>query len=237
MASAPWLSIIIPTYNEAGQIGLLLRALQQLGATGSAAEIIVVDGGSHDATAAEATHAGGHVVRSPRKGRAAQLNYGAGRARGAVLYFLHADSYPPPTLLADVRKAVTAGYGGGCYRLAFDDPHWFLRLNAWFTRFDWNWVRFGDQSLFVRREVFARAGGFDERLHLFEDQEIIPRLRRQGRFVVLRAAVTTSARKYRTNGVYRLQAIFGLLCLLYRLGVSQRQLVRVYRRLIRPAKS
>lgn len=236
MASTPWLSIIIPTFNEAGHIGPLLRALHELGAVAPNVELIVVDGGSTDATAAEAAAAGAHLVRSPHKGRAAQLNYGATRARGALLYLLHADSYPPATLLADLRRAVAAGYGSGCYRLAFDDSHWFLQLSAWCTRFDWDALRFGDQSLFVRRDVWAAAGGYDERLVLFEDQEIIGRLRQQGRFVVLPGAVTTSARKYRANGVYRLQLTFGLLCLLYRLGVAQATLVHLYRRLIRQDK-
>lgn len=236
MVSAPWLSIIIPTFNEAGHIGPLLRALRELGAAAPDVELIVADGGSTDATAAEAAEAGGCLVRSPRKGRAAQLNYGAARAQGNMLYFLHADSYPPATLLADLRRAVAAGYGSGCFRLAFDDGHWFLQLSAWCTRFDWDALRFGDQSLFVRRAVWAAAGGYDERLVVFEDQEIIRRLRRQGRFVVLPGAVTTSARKYRANGVYRLQLTFGLLCLLYRLGVAQATLVRLYRRLIRQGK-
>ena len=234
MSTTPWLSIIIPMLNEAGHIGPLLQALHELGAFAPEVEIIVVDGGSHDASVKEATQAGANaVVISPRQGRAAQLNYGARQARGRMLYFLHADSYPPPTLLADLKQALTAGYGSGCYRLAFNDRHWFLRLNAWFTRFDWNWVRFGDQSLFVRREVFAQAGAFDETLRVFEDQEIISRLRRHGTFIILPGAVTTSARKYHDNGVYRLQLIFGLLCVLYQLGASQTQLVRVYKRLIR----
>ncbi|WP_375416845.1 TIGR04283 family arsenosugar biosynthesis glycosyltransferase [uncultured Hymenobacter sp.] len=233
MASAPWLSIIIPTFNEAGHIGPLLWALRRLGAAAPAVELIVADGGSTDATAAEAAAAGAQLVHSPRKGRAAQLNYGAARARGALLYFLHADSYPPATLLTDLRRACAAS---GCYRLAFDDPHWFLQLSAWCTRFDWDALRFGDQSLFVRREVWAAVGGYNERLIVFEDQEIIGRLRRQGRFVVLPGAVITSARKYRANGVYRLQLTFGLLCLLYRLGVAQATLVRLYRRLIRQGK-
>lgn len=233
----PWLSIIIPTYNEAGRLGPLVGALRALGAMAPEVEIIVVDGGSPDATTTEAMAAGAHVVQSPRRGRAAQLNFGAAAARGALLYFLHADSYPPATLLTDLRRALAAGAGSGCYRLAFDDRHWFLRANAWFTRFDWDWLRFGDQSLFVRREVFGQAGGFDERLLLFEDQEIIPRLRRHGRFALLPGVVTTSARKYRDNGVYRLQFIFGLLCGLYRLGASPQRLARVYRRLVRPLKA
>ena len=126
------------------------------------------------------------------------------------------------------RRAVPAAAS----RLSFDHSHWFLRANAWFTRFNINAVRFGDQSLFVRRAVFEAAGGFGEHLLVLEDQEIVPRLRRHGRFRVLPASVTTSARKYLANGIFRLQAVFALLVLLYKLGVSQPQLARVYKWLV-----
>ena len=95
-------SIIIPTYNEAASIGDLLRYLPTATAGEPTPELLVVDGGSTDATVALAQQAGATVHRSLRKGRAAQLNYGAEQARGDVLYFLHADSYPPPGFLADL---------------------------------------------------------------------------------------------------------------------------------------
>jgi rSAM/selenodomain-associated transferase 2 len=227
-------SIIIPAYNEAGRIGPLVRYLR--GAAGpaeAALEILVADGQSTDGTAAEAAAAGARVLLCPRRGRAAQLNHGATQAGGELLYFLHADSYPPADFLPRIRGAVAAGYGSGCFRLRFDHPHWFLRLNAWFTRFQAEVVRFGDQSLFVRRTVFERAGGYRADMLVLEDQEITRRLRRHGRFAVLPAVVTTSARKYLTNGVFRLQGIFLLICVLYRLGASQPRLVRVYRALVR----
>ncbi|QIX60375.1 glycosyltransferase family 2 protein [Hymenobacter sp. BT18] len=230
-------SIIIPTYNEAAHIGELLAYLGAAGAVAPAVEILVADAHSPDDTAPVAAAAGARVVPCPRKGRAAQLNHGARHATGAVLYFLHADTLPPPDFLTRLRQAVGQdGAGSGCFRLRFNHPHWFLRLSAWCTRFDNDLLRFGDQSLFVRQDVFWRAGGFNEQLLVLEDQEIIGRLRRHGRFCLLPSAVTTSARKYLENGIFRLQAIFGLLCLLYHLGVSQAGLVRVYRRLIRQGK-
>ncbi|GAA4503584.1 TIGR04283 family arsenosugar biosynthesis glycosyltransferase [Hymenobacter ginsengisoli] len=229
-------SIIIPTYNEAEAIADLLSYLVQAAASGPAVEILVVDGGSTDGTVQLASQAGATVLASPHKGRAAQLNYGAQQARGEVLYFLHADSYPPPGFLADVRQAVAQGSGAGCYRLAFDHPHWFLRFSAWCTRLPLTAVRFGDQSLFVRRELFERLGGYREDLLLMEDQEIVGRLRARAPFRLLPRAVTTSARKYLVNGVFRLQGIFTLIVLLYKIGLSQRRLVQLYRRLIRQGK-
>lgn len=232
----PAVSIIIPTYNEAAGIGNLLGYLRTATAGAPSPELLVVDGGSTDATVTLAQQAGAAVHRSPRKGRAAQLNYGAELARGATLYFLHADSYPPPGFLLEVQQALARGYGSGCYRLAFDQEHWLLRFSAWCTRWPFTFLRFGDQSLFVGRELFAQAGGYREDLQVMEDQELVQRLRARAPFVVLPRAVTTSARKYLANGVVRLQSIFTLIVLLYWAGVSQPTLVRLYRRLIRQGK-
>ncbi|WP_170172744.1 TIGR04283 family arsenosugar biosynthesis glycosyltransferase [Hymenobacter rigui] len=229
-ASPLSISIILPTYNEAEGLPALLAYLQAESDTG--VEILVADAGSPDGTAVVAQAGGARVVLCPQRGRAGQLNAGAAAATGRILYFLHADTYPPRGFPALIRAAVAAGVGSGCFRLRFNQPHWFLRLSAWFTRFDVNALRFGDQSLFVQRTVFEQAGGFRPDLQLMEDQEIVHRLRRYGRFRVLPQSVTTSARKYLAVGVYRLQATFTLLALLYWLGVSQARLVQLYRRLI-----
>ncbi|MCC3156660.1 TIGR04283 family arsenosugar biosynthesis glycosyltransferase [Hymenobacter sp. 15J16-1T3B] len=230
----PLVSIIIPTYNEAAGIGALVRYLRA--APGAEdAEILVADGQSTDATAAAAAAAGARVLPCPQRGRAPQMNHGARHARGELLYFLHADTYPPVDFLAQIRQAACA-HAGGCFRLQFDHGHWFLRLSAWFTRFSADAVRFGDQSLFVRRAAFERAGGFRPDMVVLEDQEIVPRLRRYGSFAVLPAAVVTSARKYLDNGVFRLQGVFLLIYVLYRLGVPQPRLRAVYRALIRQDK-
>lgn len=230
------ISIIIPAYNEEGQIGKTIGLVKQTGDGKDVAEIIVADGGSGDATCREATDAGAVVLVSARKGRAAQMNYGASVAKGNILYFLHADSIPPSGFTADIRAAVHKGYMSGCYRLQFDHRHWFLQANSWFTRFDVNAVRFGDQSLFVVREVFQKSGGFREDLLMMEDQEIIRRLKKQGRFIVMKGAVTTSARKYMDNGIYRMQGIFFRIWFLYYMGYSQERLLNLYRKLILKSK-
>ncbi|TGD80504.1 TIGR04283 family arsenosugar biosynthesis glycosyltransferase [Hymenobacter wooponensis] len=236
-AAAPAsVSIIIPTYNEAVGITKLLGHLQAAAGPDASLEILVADAGSPDGTAHLARLAGARVIECTRKGRAAQLNAGAAAATGSILYFLHADTYPPLDFLALIRRAVAAGVSSGCFRLRFDDAHWFLRANAWVTRFDIDLIRFGDQSLFVKSTSFKQAGGFREDLLLMEDQEIIGRLRKEGQFLVLPHAVETSARKYHENGVFRLQGIFTLIATLHWLGVSQARLVSLYRRFIRQGK-
>jgi len=230
------ISIIIPTYNEAAAIQSTVRALWAHDEKNLIREIIVCDGGSRDSTVEAAKAEGVTVIVSPRKGRSAQMNVGAGMATGAVLYFLHADTVPPKGFTQDIANAVSNGFAAGCYRLAFDDDHWFLKANCWFTRFDVDAIRFGDQSLFVTKKAFAAVGGFCEQHIVLEDQHLVKQLKKRGRFTVLQKSVTTSARKYRENGIYKTQGIFFLIYFLYRFGYSQQQLVSTYRRLVRQDK-
>lgn len=229
------ISIIIPTYNEAEQIESTIRQVHAAN-NGHVIEIIVVDGGSADGTVDIAARCGAITLVSDCKGRAAQMNKGASAANGHLLYFLHADSIPPAGFIDHILNAHNKSAVSGCFRLAFDHQHWFLKANCWFTRFDVNAVRFGDQSLFVTKEVFHKCGGFREDLLMMEDQEIIHRVKKYGKFRVMNAAVTTSARKYLDNGMYRMQAIFFRIWLLYYLGYSQVYLLRLHRRLIHKHK-
>lgn len=225
------ISVIIPAYNEAGVIAETVKEVRSRGDK-SVLEIIVVDGGSDDGTLEEAAKAGAKKLQSPRKGRASQMNYGAERARGSLLYFLHADSHPPAHFTATIQKAAQTEYDAGCFRLAFDDNCWLLRVYAWFTRFNIDLFRFGDQSLFITRSAFFRVGAFREDHSVMEDQEMVRRIKRSSSFAVLDGTVTTSARKYRKTGVIKLQLVFGLILVLYYLGIGQDRLVVLYKRLI-----
>ncbi len=229
------ISIIIPAFNEEDHIAQTIERIKQCANLPENAEIMVADGGSTDHTCLKASEAGAIVLNTP-KGRARQMNAAARTASGEVLYFLHADSQPPKFFLKDIETALKNGFKCGCYRLEFDIQHWFLKGNCWFTRFDVNAVRFGDQSLFVTKKVFESAGGFREDLLMMEDQEIIHRLKRHGRFKVMNGAVITSARKYLDNGIYRMQGIFFLIWSMYYLGFSQQKLLDAHRKWIRKHK-
>lgn len=229
----PKISIIIPAFNEEESISNLLSEIKT-GTIGLSYEIIVADGGSTDATVQTAQLAKAKVIKCPVKGRGTQMNYGATQASGDILFFLHADSATPPHMLHQILKAVNRGYDAGCFRLKFDTDNLFLRANAWLTRFDVNAFRFGDQGLFVTRELFEKSGGYRNDMVVLEDQEMVIRLRRFGaRFYIIPDYIHTSARKYIENGPLNLQFTFLLVWLAWKRVKPQHEIVKLYKRRIK----
>ena len=226
------ISIVIPVYNEERKIGHILSFLI-LHAHNLLAEIIVVNANSTDLTEAVAQKAGKliKVVNTTYRHRARQMNEGASKANGDILFFLHVDSIPPENYSKLIVKSMNA-HKLGCFRLKFDWKHWFLRANSWFTRFNINAFRFGDQGLFIQKKLFEKYGGYSKNHLLLEDQEIVQRITKKEKFIVLQQAVVTSARKYREIGVYKLQLIYFFIYFLYRFGSSQAKLMRIYEKMV-----
>ena len=230
------ISVIIPTYNEQENIEKLIALLQNVKDHEKIIEIILVDGWSADNTMFLALRAGAKVLKSEIRKRSLQMNMGAEIAKGEILYFLHADSQPPDDFVSQIIEQVEKGNLAGSFRLKFDQEHWLLNWISWFTQFNNDFFRFGDQSLFVTAEVFNFAGRFDTDLILMEDQELVTRLRKYGEFIIMTHSVVTSARKFRENGVVRLFWIFVKIYVLYRMGRPQSQLVKIYQDNIRGSK-
>ena len=225
------ISIIIPVYNEEENIQKLLPRLTT--ATESIpCEIIVVDGGSTDRTAERATALGATVLRSPKKGRAHQMNHGYENSTGDILYFVHADTLPPLSFVADIQAALAEGYPLGCYRFEFNSPRKILKLNAYFTRFDKMWCRGGDQTLFVTRELFAELKGYCSKHYIMEEYDFIARARKNHPFKIMPKAVLVSARKYETNGYLKVQVANLIVFNMYRFGVSQEKMLKFYRSML-----
>jgi rSAM/selenodomain-associated transferase 2 len=196
------LSIIVPVLNEAPCIGAALHALQPLRARGH--EVIVVDGGSSDATPALAAGAADRVISAPR-GRAQQMNAGACAASGDVLLFLHADTRLPQHADRIVTQSLRrAGVCWGRFDVRIDSARPLLRLVSCMMnlRSRLTGICTGDQAIFVTAPEFERSGGY-ARIALMEDIELSSRLRRHSRPVCLRAAVLTSARRWEHYGVLR----------------------------------
>ncbi len=230
------ISIIIPTYNEEECISKTLKNIQSIRNINLIKEIIVVDGGSTDKTIEKAKECGILVIVSKKKGRAVQMNEGAAIASEKILHFIHADSQLPLHFDADVIEAVNNGYNSGCFRLAFDYDHWFLKLNCWFTRFDKSAFHYGDQSLFITRDIFNKVQGFNENYIVFEDLDIIRRIKNICKFKILKNSIVTSARKYVENGVFKTQMVFYKMYIMEQFGASQQKLVNFLRATIKQHK-
>jgi len=222
------LSIIMPTLAEAATIAATLTALQPLRAQGH--EVIVVDGGSEDATLAIAQSLCDRTLVADA-GRASQMNAGAREARGDILLFLHADTSLPAGASADIDHAIARGARWGRFDVTIDGRPRVLKLVAcmmnWRSR--WTGIATGDQAIFVRRSAFDAAGGFPT-IPLMEDVAMSKRLKSSaGRPACLRARVTTSGRRFEARGPWRTIFVMWRLRLAYAMGADPASLVRLYR--------
>ncbi len=220
------LSIIMPVLDEAAEIEAALRALAPFRARG--AEVIVVDGGSSDATAEIARPFADKVLKSQR-GRAAQMNAGAAAARGDVLLFLHADTRLPDDADHLIRDGLSRSRRAwGRFDVRFDDGGW-LRVVALMmnVRSRLTAICTGDQALFVTRAAFDGIGGFPP-IPLMEDVAAATLLKRVSRPVCLHARVTVSGRRWRQHGVWRTILLMWRLRLAYYFGIDPSRLAKQY---------
>lgn len=222
------LSIVVPALNEAGVIGDTLQALAPLRAQGC--EVIVVDGGSRDATVALAQAWADRVLAAPR-GRASQMNAGAAAARGDVLLFLHADTRLP----ADAHRQIETGMARtgrrwGRFDVRLSGVHPLLRVveRLMNLRSRLSGIATGDQAMFVERRLFLEVGAFPDQ-PLMEDVELSKRLKRHGRPLCLRVPVVTSSRRWEEGGIVRTILLMWALRAAYALGVPAERLARRYR--------
>jgi rSAM/selenodomain-associated transferase 2 len=220
------ISIIVPTLNEQECIAETLRNLQQLEGE---KEIIVVDGGSSDQTKSLVCAQGVEVLTSP-PGRGVQLHAGALKASGDVLWFVHADSTPPAHALNEIRNQLENPLiVGGNFGLVFDGPSRAARkLTAIYPMLRILGLCYGDSGIFIRREAYDRIGGF-RALALFEDLDLLRRLRRAGRFVHLPCKMLTSSRRFEERNFALIWLHWTALQVLYWCGISPNWLARWYR--------
>ena len=218
------ISIIIPTLNEEEQIGGLLEQL----VAWPGIEIIVSDGGSRDETVKICRRYPVQVLNSA-PGRGVQLNTGAQKASGDILFFLHADSVIEERTLTDIRAALSRGYQWGCCTLAFNDKSIFFSIIALFSNLRARCLSscYGDQGIFCQRDLFFQAGQFPEMVFL-EDLEFSRTLRRLKRAHVITGKVETSARRFYEGGLLRTICKMQVIKILYRLGVKPERLLQWY---------
>jgi rSAM/selenodomain-associated transferase 2 len=222
----PLLSIIIPTLNE----GRSLRAtLEAIAPARGQVEVIVVDGGSEDETVEIARKFGAQVVASKR-GRGLQMHAGACKSRGEALWFLHADTIIPPDGVAQIRKALArdAETVGGNFTIRFDGEGSAARFLTWlYPQLRKLGLCYGDSAIFVRASVYREIGGFKP-FPLFEDLDLVRRLKVKGRLAHLPLAVTTSSRRFEGRSFALTFIRWAILQALYWAGVNPHLLNRLY---------
>lgn len=226
------ISIIIPTYNEMGNIQNLLKYLKSELHNYPDCEVLVIDGESDDDTLGKTKELGFKVYQTT-KGRGNQLHYGAQFASGDVLYFLHADSIPPKNFMKIINSKVKAGVEAGCFLLSFYPSNRVLRFYESFVRYRFIVCRGGDQSLFITNKLYEKIGGFNSQLKIMEDIDFIKRLNKFSKLEILQERIMTSSTKYQKNGMIRLQLLFSMLHLLFWLGASSNILLYFYNKTVK----
>lgn len=219
-------SIIVPVLNEEECISATLTGLESL--VGEK-EIIVVDGGSTDRTVELALSHTVMLLHGAR-GRGQQLRFGAENASGEVLWFVHADTLPPPDALEHIASALDKGASAGNFSLRFRGESRAARqLTFIYPLLRILGLCYGDSGIFVSRRVYAQAGGFRE-IPLFEDLDLLRRIRRLGRFIHLRCTLVTSSRRFENRDLAFVWLRWIALQVCYWCGVSPHRLARWYSR-------
>lgn len=227
------ISVIIPVLNEAAVIKQLLQFLVENNSGKNTLEIIIVDGGSCDETCkivknyALASAISVRLIAS-EKGRAKQMNAGAKIAVGNILYFLHADCFPPKNFDSYIFEEVNKGNLAGCFCMKFRSNHWWLKFVSWCTQFRWRICRGGDQSQFITKALFWEIGGFNENYRVYEDNILINELYKRKTFTVIQQWLTTSARLYKQKGIWNVQYHYLAIYAKRRLGADARELYAYY---------
>jgi len=212
------ISIITPLLNEEEYVKPFLDHISSLDGS---FELILVDGGSTDATLRELrrnTSRFDPKIRlvSSERGRAIQMNRGAKEARGDILFFLHADCMTPKDAIILIEKEISSGRTiGGGFRQAFSDQDPFLRTISIFgnLRAGLSKTFFGDYGIFLKRDIFQKIGGYG-RVAFLEDVELCRKAKRCGKLDRIDSCIYTSSRRFGTEGKIKLTFVFALACLL-----------------------
>ena len=219
------ISIIVPVKNEAPNIRPFLRHLR---CRAPAAELIVIDGGSHDATQELASDLC-DVLISSAAGRGIQMNAGVQASSGDVLWFLHADCEAPPDAVTSILTALDTGSVGGCFRVLLPDPRPIFRIHDSWA----HWigkalrVRCGDHGIFCTRKSFHAIGGYNNVL-LMEDVDLVRGLHTQGAFAWLSQRLILSTRRHDQVGPYWYTFVCASIVALYCMRLPNDLLAQLY---------
>jgi rSAM/selenodomain-associated transferase 2 len=227
--NTPHISIIIPVRNDAEALTRTLDHLDRLPGIDSAEVLVAAAGDRHGTALAVAGRA--QLLWPDGSTRAILMNAGAARARAEVLWFLHADSFPPAQALTLIRRALThERVVGGAFAHRFAEPAWSLRVINWINRIRYRFTGnyYGDQGLFVHTAVFRQMGGYRP-LQLMEDLDFSQRLKRMGQTALIGEPLYTSGRRFLIRGPWRTLLFIVWLLLLHTLRVDTQRYAERWR--------
>ncbi|WP_299047897.1 TIGR04283 family arsenosugar biosynthesis glycosyltransferase [uncultured Polaribacter sp.] len=229
------ISVIIPVYNEQEN---LLKRLSFLCNQANKFPIEIIVSNSPETTDNSTKVCSNfdkvRYLQSEKKGRAAQMNFGAKHAKGAILLFLHADNQLPKDFYTQVVSAIKNGNKAGFFAYKFDRETFLLNVNSKFTTKDGIFAGGGDQNQFFTKSTFKDLKGFNESFCIMEDFEIIDRIRKKKiPYTIVQSKAIASARKYLNNSWLKVNLINGYVFLLYKCGVHPRKLREKYKSLLR----
>lgn len=220
------ISIIIPVLNEEKNIE---KSLIQFNRLKGDKEIIVVDGGSNDSTRQIAERFA-KVVLSER-GRANQMNKGAANARGNILWFVHLDSIINENSIEKIQLAIDEKYVGGGFSLKFYDyDTLFMKYISTTSnlRAKYLGLYFGDQGIFIRRDVFEGVGGYPKQ-EIMEDWELSLLMKKMGKLKLINTTIGTSARRFKNGGQLKTHLLMHKIKLMYLIGIPTDKLAKIYK--------
>jgi len=225
------ISVIVPTLNEEANICELITHIRSCEG-GRGLDLIICDApSSTDKGFITAEKMGARALRSPKAYRSYQLNYGAQHARCDLLYFLHADARPPHNFVSQITESIQ-DFDFGIFAYRFDSQKRILKMNSYFTKYDGLFAGGGDQSLFIKKEVFKSLGGYNVNLKIMEDFDFYKRAKKGNlKYTIIKEPLLVSARKYRNNSWLKVNLINFSIFFLYWINGSQERMIALNRRL------
>lgn len=223
------ISVIVPVFNEEENVNQCIEKLSMQ--KGVNFEIIVVDG-HQKANTLKAIKEDSVIKVSSNKGRAVQMNKGAAVAKGEYLVFLHVDTLLPENGLKLIKETLDSGHKIGAFTLRYEYNGFIEKLGTGYVNFRIKFtnIPYGDQCIFVTRELFDEISGYNNEYPIMEDLDFVKRVKRTGvKIKMLDEHIVTSLRRWRKYGYFKRIAVNMWMVLLFKLGVHPRDLVKYYR--------